>query len=36
LPAIHWDNQLQEYVLSHHVSLSGYYHGKQVIHKSLK
>ncbi|MBS0979099.1 50S ribosomal protein L32 [Levilactobacillus brevis] len=35
-PEIHWDNQLQEYVLSHHVSLKGYYHGRQVLHKSAK
>lgn len=36
LSAIHWDNQLQDYVLSHHVSLKGYCHGRQVVHKLAK
>lgn len=30
-PAVHWDPQINEYVLSHHISPSGLYHGHQVI-----
>lgn len=32
-PAIHWDPKQGEYTLSHHVSLSGYYNGHQVLTK---
>ncbi|MCF6159885.1 MAG: 50S ribosomal protein L32 [Furfurilactobacillus sp.] len=30
-PAIHYDTQTGEYVMSHHVSPNGVYNGKQII-----
>ncbi|WP_282802380.1 50S ribosomal protein L32 [Secundilactobacillus kimchicus] len=30
-PAIHWDPKQGEYILSHHVSPTGFYNGKQVL-----
>ncbi len=36
MPAIHYDEQLGEYVINHHVSPNGFYNGKQILKRGQK